>query len=282
MAYTKQNFVDGNTLFASQLNHMEDGIARLDNALTPESSPVYTPAQQSQMRTRLGAMATTPSGDPLHELYLLLGATYNAATSRWNIYDITDATNEDMQRAVLRGVWQPADIAPFHSGGYYDTVNKIRFNLPRTGGYNAELAVAAGFAQNNATLEVLNVTTRGGIISSWNSANVQVYTMQNFANGCTKLRKIIGQLRCGGVTNTTNAFSGCANLEEVWISLLPFSISFGDSPKLSKDSVLYMIQNAGTKAIVITLNATVYDALSVDSDIISALAAKPNVTLASV
>lgn len=32
MSYTKQNFVDGQTLTAAQLNHIEDGIVALEAA----------------------------------------------------------------------------------------------------------------------------------------------------------------------------------------------------------------------------------------------------------
>lgn len=33
MAYEKQNFVDGNTLYANQLNHIEDGIAAIGEVI---------------------------------------------------------------------------------------------------------------------------------------------------------------------------------------------------------------------------------------------------------
>lgn len=278
--YVKQGFVDGETLFAAQLNHIEDGISRLDDALLPSGAPVYSDAKKSAMRRSIGAMANTPSGDPLHDTYLLLGATYNVSTARWSIYDMTDVTNEEMRRAVLRGTWNSYDWEPFASN-YYDTVNRIRFNVPRVGRYNSEFADRAGFMQSNATIEVFNISTRGGIMTSHNSSGCQVYNMQDFARGCTKLRKILGELRCGSLKNTTNAFTGCAALVDVWIALLPKSISFADSPLLSKECVLYMIQNAGSASIVITLHATVYNTLSVDSDIIAALNSKPNVTLAS-
>lgn len=39
MAYTKQNFVDGQTLTHAHLNHMEEGIANLDNALSNLNAP---------------------------------------------------------------------------------------------------------------------------------------------------------------------------------------------------------------------------------------------------
>ena len=60
------------------------------------------------------------------------------------------------------------------------------------------------------------------------------------------------------------------------------SCSFSYSPNLNKTSLLYMINNsAATSAIVITLHSTCYNIMSVDADIISELASKPNVSLAS-
>lgn len=41
MSYTKQNFTDGQTLTAAQLNHIEDGIAA-SNANTSHTLPVAT------------------------------------------------------------------------------------------------------------------------------------------------------------------------------------------------------------------------------------------------
>lgn len=37
MAYTKQNFVDGLTLSAAELNHIEDGIVALEQAMDTPS-----------------------------------------------------------------------------------------------------------------------------------------------------------------------------------------------------------------------------------------------------
>ena len=71
-------------------------------------------------------------------------------------------------------------------------------------------------------------------------------------------------------------------LKEVRLIRLKNSFSFAYSPLLSKNSVLFAIQNAeATSAITITLHADAYARLAEDADIVAALAEKTNVSLAS-
>ena len=74
----------------------------------------------------------------------------------------------------------------------------------------------------------------------------------------------------------------CQSLETVYITGLKYNLSFADSARLSAASVLYMIQNeAATSAITITLHPTAYARAVADADVQTALAAHPNVSLAS-
>ena len=76
-------------------------------------------------------------------------------------------------------------------------------------------------------------------------------------------------------------FLQCIALEEVKIKSLRVSLSFSDSPNLSKDSILYLIQNsAATSAITVTLHATAYEMAIADTDIQAALQQKTFVSLA--
>lgn len=71
------------------------------------------------------------------------------------------------------------------------------------------------------------------------------------------------------------------NLEEVKIKGLKVSLSFSDSPNLSKNSILYIIQNStATSAITITLHPTAYAMAIADNDIQAALQEKTFVSLA--
>ena len=53
MAYEKQNFKDGNTLKAEQLNHMEDGIAKLETSVITAEDPADTEDVQSSVESIL-------------------------------------------------------------------------------------------------------------------------------------------------------------------------------------------------------------------------------------
>ena len=74
-----------------------------------------------------------------------------------------------------------------------------------------------------------------------------------------------------------SAFLGATNLEVVRI-ILSGSIVLSEAPKIDKDSLLYMINNAvkPTKAATytITLHSDAYNKYSVDEDILAALETK--------
>ena len=78
-----------------------------------------------------------------------------------------------------------------------------------------------------------------------------------------------------------NAFEACRSIVHLWINRLSASISLKYTSLLSKDSLLYMIQNAApTSAITITLSPYCYNKYNFDPDIVAALSAQPLVSLA--
>ena len=78
-----------------------------------------------------------------------------------------------------------------------------------------------------------------------------------------------------------NAFYACRSIVHLWINRLSASISLKYTSLLSKDSLLYMIQNAApTLAITITLSSYCYNKYKADPDIVAALSAQPLVSLA--
>lgn len=101
--------------------------------------------------------------------------------------------------------------------------------------------------------------------------------------GCINLKdidcKYINVEKIEYANNT--AFYNCYKLETVRIKNLHFNIYFSDSPNLSKESILYMIQNStATSAITITLHPTAYAMAIADNDIQAALQEKTFVSLA--
>lgn len=82
--------------------------------------------------------------------------------------------------------------------------------------------------------------------------------------------------------NISNILYKCNALVHCNIKNLRESIELDDSPLFSKESLLYMIENAvPEEAITITLSAYSYGKFNDDPDIVAALSAQPLVSLAS-
>lgn len=83
-------------------------------------------------------------------------------------------------------------------------------------------------------------------------------------------------------THFVSALLGAYLLVGAYFKNLKINLSITDSPYLSKDSLLYIINNeAATEAITITLHALAYARLAEDADVVVALANHPLISLAS-
>lgn len=222
-------------------------------------------------------MPATPSGDPMHDAYIAVGATWNASTSCWELLDIDDLSNEDMRRIYNVGFLKlPLERA---LGG--EDYAMIRVNLCRLSSSNIDAADLMFFAYKNTVINSVNLTNRNNLsnINSYEGVVMATEAYQAFF-GCTKLRCIYGRLGLNG--RVTDMFKGCSALERVRLYELNRSISLEDCPSINVDSIVFAITKAApTSAIVITLHPTAYAAMSVDLDVKAALAAQPLVTLAS-
>ena len=109
--------------------------------------------------------------------------------------------------------------------------------------------------------------------------------MRLFATESNQTRHFVGILdlvNISSVNNVYDAFSNCTSLKTIMIKRLKVSISFPNASMLTSKSILYMIQNeAATSAITITLHADAYARAMANADIVAALQAHPNVSLAS-
>ena len=250
-----------------------------DNTVTPDGvKPVSGGAVYAALQ-RL--MPATPSGDPMHYAYEATGATWSSTTGFWSLNTLTDITTEQMRKIYNMGFLHIPSTMLGSSA-----MSNIRTNLGRTGKLNytqASLNILA-FAYGNKIIEVINLATRIANNGDQDSAGiVSINGMNTAFYGCERLRMIYGRMSIAKVDAyyTQNAFYGCSALEEVRIDTLS-SLSFADSPNLSKASILYLVQNSKpTTAITITLHPTAYAMAKADSDIQSALASKPNITLIS-
>lgn len=127
--------------------------------------------------------------------------------------------------------------------------------------------------------EVLNL----GDLNSSDIRTISLNDTANFVGACKNLKHIIGAkiIVNPNKSISTNTFAA-PELITVYFNKLGKDISFHFCPKLSKESVCFLIQNATpTSAITITLHPEAYARLADDTDIVSALEAQPLVSLVS-
>ena len=155
---------------------------------------------------------------------------------------------------------------------YAFCVSKLRTTSPLSIGTGGMLCSIRAMFYNSAKLETLVIS--GG--------TAYIKPMPSAFERCPNLRKIDGILQvaaCPNVSDLSNAFKGCAALEDVRISKLKVGISFADSPLLSIGSISYLIaQSVNTNTLTITLHPDAY--ARVTDDIFAAAAAK-NITIAT-
>lgn len=231
-------------------------------------------------------MPATPSGDPMHYAYESIGARWNADTGYWEFYDMKDITNIEMSRTFARGSWYIGATAIGVLTAFNEqSPSAIRFNMARTGPWGVTCDFDY-FAQENKWIEFINLTSDNNIATK--PFSYALYLTGSF-NGCSNLRRIYGEINVSDTKNAfTDTFKGCIKLKDVEIYGLNKDISFADSPLLSKESLLYMINNCTSSAtFTITLHPDVYEKCNEEwlEDIDSALGTvenlkQTNITLA--
>lgn len=89
-------------------------------------------------------------------------------------------------------------------------------------------------------------------------------------------------LDTSSVTGMDNMFNDCGSLTHANLKGVAKAYQLKNSSLLSKESLLYLIDNeAATSAITITLATYAYERLANDADVVAALANHPNISIAS-
>ena len=205
---------------------------------------------------------------PLHDLFVSLGAVDNG-NGTYTMNEITDLTYNDLTNSYKYYIagWNRFDLTSAYESANMRTNFKDNINM---GGWTpvSIYAMLTG-AEKIETFSFPNVIYVDSIYSAFNSAK--------------KLKKIIGQITFSSSRNVSTSekdFMGCVALESIQLKSINKNVRFQDSPKLTKDSILYMIQNsAATSAITITLHPTAYAMAIADTDIQAALEEKTFVSL---
>ena len=214
-------------------------------------------------------MPATPSGDPMHYAYVAAGAKYNGDTGFWKIGTLDDLTNDELKDMYnIRLPYISGNVDGLYSWKENRTI--FPFNIYGEG---------------------LPFTNISYMFYSSDFLEIPIAinnTIMKFSGRCTSLfakcknlKYIRTRLKFDSLKENQNMFNLCSLLEEVVI-FTNSSLYFNDCSKLSTDSVLYMINNEfATSLITITLHADVYNRCMANADILAALQAHTNVSLAS-
>lgn len=212
----------------------------------------------------------------LRDLYISAGAVYNEATGYYELNGLTDITEEQM-RVIYEKTW-----------GWWlhlPSLNGFGSALPRTNipcpdykiiAYASKISIHSIFAVsgNDDNLEVVNLRA---LYTPTAFDEIKIEDFNWAFQGDKKIREVQGIIN---VKEARSNLSIGGNIETINIKGLKVSIRFYGSQRLSKESVLYMINNSeATTAITIGLQQAVYDVMKDDADIIAALAEKTNITL---
>lgn len=216
------------------------------------------------------------SSGTLRDLYISAGAKYNEATGFYELNGLTDITEEEM-KVIYEKTW-----------GWWlhlPSLNGFGSALPRTNipcpdykiiGYASNISIHSIFSVsgNDDNLEVVNLRA---LYTPTTFDEIRIIDFNWAFQGSKKIREVQGIINVKEARSDLNIGG---NIETINIKGLKVDIRFYNSQRLSKESVLYMINNSeATSAITIGLNEAVYDGMRDDADIIAALAEKPNITL---
>ena len=252
----------------------------------------------SQKASTDSFIANTPSGDPMHNLYVSMGAVWNGSgvdktyptpwadyaedeedkvyvhkNGCWAYCYVGDLTSENMADiAILPKInhaFPPFFAYLFKGRAYASSISKAATGNLKT--YEHEYTSGFETFCSNYSNEVIVLHDSPFSIDYVFKDNVYTFAY-------TGLRCILGLMQLKGIDN--NVFSGSTKLKFVFLYKLGINISFKDCPKLSKHCVRYMIENATDATITITLNPEAYDRAIADTGVQAALANKTNVSLA--
>ncbi len=232
---------------------------------------------------KLAADVRTKVDNPLRPLYIAAGAEYNdtgadkAKTAPWGetvihkaghyyLNGLGDITEEQMVRIYN------APHNGIYAGAYQSSNIRTAF-LKRTGAQRPLTSINLDNWFNESSVETVGVN---GLFYTRSVSFVRAFSE------CTKLKHILFNPIVCSSGIVSNMFSNCTLLQTVKLRDLSDNLSFGQSPNLSKGSVLFVVQNAApSSAITITLHPDAYARLADDADIVAALEAQPLVSLVS-
>lgn len=271
---------------------------KVDKSDIVQSTGTSETAVMSQKSSTDSFIANTPSGDPMHNMYVAMGAVWNGSgvdktyptpwadyaedeedkvyvhkNGCWAYCYVGDLTNKDMADiAILPKIYHA--FPSFFANNFQGRAYASNISISTTGNLkNYQREYKSGFETffQNFKNEV--------IVLHENPFDIEyVFDDNIYTFAYTSLRCILGLVQLKG--QDKNVFTRSTSLKFVFLYRLGINVSLKDSPQLSKHCVQYMIENATDATITISLHPEAYERAIADTGVQAALANKTNVSLA--
>ena len=249
-------------------------------------------------------MPATPSGDPMHYAYEAAGAVYNDTgkdivkstpwadladddtdktvvhkAGYWYLNGLGDITNEQMRVIFIETNNFMEDISQSAQARYCSLISRTHINPPMYHITTSRLRVEyIDFMRTSINLESIIFPVYKRSID-YCFRPKKITTAFSY---CPNLKYIYGIINLCDCIDQTNAFYQSPNIRICQFNKLRLNLNINNLDSISSKSILYMIQNeAATSAITITLHTDAYARAMANADIVAALEAHPNVSLAS-
>jgi hypothetical protein len=269
---------------------------KITSTIYPNGKGAINAADHQAMLLELVDILSTPSGDPMHRNYEVVGAIYNETNGPivrtdsygnlishqsgcWYLEGVGDLSNADMRAIYEAGKWWiSSDNKGFGGNG------SVKTNLPSLSYTQVYYKNAYEFMQafnNNPSLQAIDLRTQQEPLADDKFNRVTIKSMDFLCQGSTKIKRIYGTIDASLAQTSNSCWIHTPGLEEVRLYGIKTDVKLPLSKDISKASILYMINNeTASSAINITLHSDAYARLSADADIVSSLANHPKVSLA--
>lgn len=263
----------------ADINAANDSIAELQDEIAGKQDTLTTSADLSISSDNVLSLTDMAKKRLFIDMWnTACGAhgQYNTATGFFELNGLTDITYQ-----------QALDI--YNAGPLQMNVSKV-FCTPIRTNLVYGLVADKGSISLQRTFNLVSIE----VASVKSISDVYVITPTSFYLAffnCRKLKRILGVMDFSKVnyitTSNRDSFANCLELEEIRITKLTYGYNFPDSPKLSLESVKYMVDNAAnTGTMTITVHPEVYAKLTDTTDtewhaVLTAAAAK-NISFATV
>lgn len=196
---------------------------------------------------------STPSGSPLHDLFVAAGAVWDTSSKSWTVGSVTGISNSVMTKiyslshnvlnnsnwdSALYSVDIPVNLPPRKAPNQFTSEIKVTAHSTFTG-------------SNFKTIYLCPAST----FVRFSDCTYLFYE-------CRQLVTIVGGMTFENKNNNA-ALTGCKSLQEIRIKQLRYNVNLKNSPLLTLESFQYLVENAtNTSAITVTVHADVYAKLT--------------------